>query len=247
MKDSKGVLGTPLAGVLPLLDKIYSRKGVVMSKSTNPGLVRMLRDHGWVIEHDKAAGIGEVRRQALRLGLKLGTEHMHFCECDRLIVWATRHSGELIDVTAKIGEQDLLIIGRTNRAFLTHPITQRDTEGPVNAVCSYLLGRTLDVTCASRGLSRSAARYVLAHSKAKGYETDVEWPFIVFKRKSFSTNYVAVEGLEYEDWLKEPDSIARLGYKKWLQIKDSDRKEWALRMKWAIRLIKTAFQLRDEI
>ena len=246
IKDSKGNLTTPMSAVLPILNRIYSKKGAVMPKSTDAGLVKLLRDDGWHLENDRKVGLGNVRRQVVRIGLKLGTGHMHFCESDRLIVWASRYPNELADVASKISRFDFLVIGRTNRAFRTHPRTQRDTEAVTNAVCSLLLRKSLDVTCASRGLSRSAASYLCARSTAEGYETDVEWPFLMFNQERFRTGYAAVEGLEYEDWLKEPDQIRRLGYDGWLRAKESNPREWTTRTRWAARLVQTALQLHSK-
>jgi hypothetical protein len=235
-----------MSEILPLLGKIYSRKCAVMPKSTDSGLVNTLRDDGWSIEYDRDSGIGSVRRQAVRLGLRLKADHLHFCESDRLIVWAKRYPDELVKVVSKISNYDFLVIGRTNRAFQTHPRAQRDTEASVNAVCSLLLGKNLDVTCASRGLSKSAARFIGVHSKTKAYETDVEWPCLMSAQSRFRTGYVAVEGLEYEDWLKEPDRVNRLGDGKWFRAKETDQREWALRIRWAMRLMKYTLQLHGQ-
>lgn len=243
IKDQKGDLTIPLSEVLPLLGRIYPKKGAIMPKSTNPALVNLLSRDGWSVEYDRGSGIGAVRRQAVRLGLKLGADHMHFCESDRLIMWATRHADELVNVASRISNYDFLVIGRTERAFQTHPKTQRDTEAIVNAVCSLLLGKNLDVTCASRGLSESAARFVDTHSRAKGYETDVEWPILMFRQSRFRSGYLAVEGLEYEDWLKEPGRVSRLGYGEWLKAKETDPGEWLMRTRAALQLVRTAVRL----
>ena len=232
-----------MSEIVPILDRTHSRKGAVVPKSTRRSLVETLRSDGWVVEFDKGRGIGRVRRQALRLGLALGTGHIHFCEADRLTVWAQRRPEELARIARRILDYDFLVIGRTERAFRTHPRTQRDTEAVTNAVCSLLLGRMLDVTCASRGFSKRAAQYVVAKSKASGYETDVEWPMLMFGRREFRSGYIASDGLEYEDWLKEPNRVRKMGYESWLRAKEMDRREWNVRTRATVRMIQTALRL----
>jgi hypothetical protein len=63
----------------------------------------------------------------------------------------------LAQVARRVTEYDFTVLGRTPRAFDSHPRIQRDTESIVNHVFGLVSGQTWDVTAAARGLSRRAA------------------------------------------------------------------------------------------
>lgn len=158
-----------------------------------------------------------------------------------------KYPEELRMVVADIPKYDFLVIGRTREAFLTHPRPQRATEGLVNLFCSFLIGRNLDVTSASRGLSSRAARLILEHSKAKTVDTDSEWVLIATQIQTLRVGYIGVNGLEYEDWLKHQNEISRIGYKRWMLELENNPKEWLLRTRFSIRMIKQAFETRNRL
>lgn len=88
VKDSKGVLAKPLKVVLPFLKTIYDNISLIAHASTDQDLLLLVKKDGWIIERENDKGIGAARRQSIGLGLKLDARHLHFCELDRITLWA---------------------------------------------------------------------------------------------------------------------------------------------------------------
>jgi hypothetical protein len=127
--------------------------------------------------------------------------YYHYCDMDRLIHWSIRYPEELIKtVIQSIQTTDFLVIGRTPEAFQTHPEAQIETETMTNQVFSFAIGKFMDVTAGSCGLSQLAAEHILKFSKEPSNATDTEWPMIIHHRVRpvLNLSYVEVNGLEYE-------------------------------------------------
>ncbi len=78
---------------------------------------------------------------------------------------------------AAIPGSDCLILGRSPAALATHPQALQQTEAIINAVAAHLLGFPVDLGGGNRGLSRAAARLVLA-SGDPAHVGDAEWPLL---------------------------------------------------------------------
>lgn len=216
IKDPRGIFLKPLNEFLPVLKKIYAGIVIVTARDTHKDVIKNLEKDGCIVKLQKSSGIAEARRQAVRDGFVDGCQHIHFCEIDRMLMWINRYPEELKTVVRQILNYDFLIIGRTQRAFDTHPKTHTETERLTNMVCSLLLGRDIDVTAASRGISREAAKLILEFSKAEGVGTDAEWPIIIHCKSKMSIGHVQVEGLEFETGIKHPKEIEQAGgYENW--------------------------------
>jgi len=174
--------------------------------------------------------VGEARRDALRTAIQEKFRYIHLCDLDRAIHWVNTYPAELKHVRNMIPEHDFLILGRTPRAFETHPAPQRITENLTNQVFSLLFERPIDVNTASRGISHRAAEIILRYSNASGFETDVEWPLIIKLKSNLNIDYIEVEGLEYETHIKYPEEIRKAGgLQNWKRQLDQDPEEWLKR------------------
>lgn len=122
--------------------------------------------------------------------------HVQCADGDRLLHWIETRSREWLDTLAAIQRVDCLIIGRTDRAFQTHPQAMQHTERIINAVATHLLGTLVDLGGGSRGLIRRAAEAVLTHIVPEHFG-DAEWP-IVLQRLGFRVEYRVVDGLDWE-------------------------------------------------
>jgi hypothetical protein len=100
------------------------------------------------------SGIGRVRRRALRLGLTTGCDHLHLCDFDRILHWAAHCPDELQQVIGEIANYDLLILGRTEQAFASHPPYQVETERLANLVFSKVYGQERETSSLAREGSR---------------------------------------------------------------------------------------------
>jgi hypothetical protein len=185
---------------------IYERLIVVATEGTNPTVIEALQNSGWIIislrsrvgvEH-----ISDSRRRVLRAGLESGSDYMHLVDMDRVLHWAQRFPDELREVAGRIPRHGFLIIGRTRRAFLTHPRNQTETEVLANKVFSLIYGREVDITAASRGISKEAAETILRYSRGRFFDTDSEWPTILLSKSKVEITYIETEGLEWETYLK---------------------------------------------
>lgn len=244
--DPDGRLRKYISRYIPRLSKIYSGMHIVVTTATDSDLIEELEKQGVVIHSQEGKGvgaefIGDARRQALRASLKTSHGHTHFADFDRIIRWAETYPEELRSIVESIPEHDFLIIGRTKRAFNTHPRSQTETEKLPNKVCSLLLGREVDITAASRGISKRAAEIILRYSRSRFCETDSEWPIIIHCKSELSIGYVEAEGLEYEDWRRYREEVKKAGgLEKWKGEIDGDPDRWMHRIRYVKAISETA-------
>ena len=163
--------------------------------------------------------VGDARRMAVSVAADGSRGYMHFGDFDRILLWAG-----------------------------SHPVSQRETERLANKVASLVLGREVDVTAASRGLSSEAARTVLEYSNVTSFETDSEWPVIIQCQSEMRIGYIEVDGLGFEDWLQYADEVdAAGGLENWKRAKDEDPERWLHRMRLAFRIAEAALATYNEL
>lgn len=238
---------------LPVLARRYAGLVAYCSRDTHPAVLGLLRRQGATVEVDgeEPTGIrciGRVRRRTVRAGLRAGTTHIHMCDFDRILHWVTHHAAELDDVVAEIGGYDLLVMGRTERAWATHPPYQSETEPLFNHVFYLATGQRWDVGASSRGLSRRAAEFLLSTSQEETVGVDAEWPVLLLKQPSAPSfmegelclGYRACDGLAFETGDRFGLEIqAAGGYDAWIEQMSADPARWAFRLEVA-RLIAEA-------
>jgi len=145
---------------------------------------------------------------------------------DRTLHWLDTYPGELKSLLRRglVGE-DLLVIGRTERALLTHPRQQLDPELYTNCVTAEVLGmEKVDVAAGVPSLmTKETARTIIDFLKGQhrvfNREVDINdsaWP-IIAKFKGKKLGYVEVEGLEFETPDQYRREIAQLGYEEWIR------------------------------
>jgi hypothetical protein len=225
---------------LPSLVARYASVRAFCSGSTHPTILALLHSCGATVHIDRepSAGIwhiGEVRRRTLRLGLQAGTTHLQMCDFDRALHWVARYPQELETIIAAIPNYDLLVLGRTPRAWTTHPPYQAETEALFNKVFALVTGLPWDVGAGSRGLSRRAAETLLVLSRECTIGVDAEWPLLLLGRDSFRVGHRACEGLEFG-----PEIDAAGSYGAWEAQMSSDPARWAFRLKVALLIAEAA-------
>jgi hypothetical protein len=187
-------------------------------------------------------GVGAVRGQTLRAALEAGTTHIHLCDFDRALHWMAWHGAELEQVADSLTHYDFLVLGRTQRAWATHPAYQTETEALFNRVFFLATGLGWDVGAGSRGVSRPAAEMLLALSTDRTVGTDAEWPLLLLQAggasaPSFRVGYRACEGLEFETADRYgPEIEAAGGYAAWLARVEADPHRWAFRLQVAYHI-----------
>ncbi len=232
---------------LPALVGRYAALVAYCSQDTDSVVLDLLRQQGALVEVDGEEsagilGIGAVRRRTIHAGLKAGTSHLQMCDFDRILHWVAAYPRELETVVAAIPNHDLLVLGRTERAWATHPPYQSKTEPLFNRVFHLATGLPWDIGAGSRGLSRRAVELLLSISREPTVGVDAEWPLLLLKppRGAFSANegfclgYRPCEGLEYETADRfGPEIEAAGGYEAWVRQMSSNPKRWAFRLQVA--------------
>ena len=113
-----------------------------------------------------------------------------------MLVWVRDNADELKDLKRSIGNTDYLIIGRTEKAFLSHPKTWQETELVTNHMFEIYYGKEADITAGSCIVSRRCAKVLSQFSKAS--VTDGEWPSLLLRR-NYYIDCIYVDGLKYID------------------------------------------------
>lgn len=169
---------------------------------------------------------------------------VHLCDFDRLLHWWRCWREELVATVARIPSCDLLLLGRTERAWATHPAHQLDTEQMANRLVSQLFGTEVDVCSGSRGLSRRAVEYLAARGRVHDVGPDGEWPILLRRaREGFRCEQVLTEGLEFETADRFPDEVARAGgLAAWNAARDRDADRWAFRTRLAGDIVAGALR-----
>jgi hypothetical protein len=231
---------------LPVLANRYAALTAYCSQETHPTILDLLRGHGAAVHVDggESAGIyriGHVRRAAVRAGLRAGTSHLQMCDFDRAIHWVAHYPQELEAVIASIASYDLLVLGRTDRAWTTHPPYQAETEPLFNRVFALVTGLSWDVGAGSRGLSRRAVETLLEISQERTVGVDAEWPLLLLKRDGFRVGYRSCEGLEFETADRfGPEIGAAGGYGAWEAQVSADPDQWVFRLQVALLIAEAA-------
>ncbi len=227
------------AAQLPELAGRYAVMVAYCSGSTHPTILGLLHAHGALVRVDGKPtsgidGIGHVRRRALRAGLETGTPYLQMCDFDRALHWSAHYPRELDAVLDEIARHDLLVLGRTERAWATHPPYQAETEPLFNKVFALTTGLLWDVGAGSRGFSRRGAEKLLEWSEEPTVGIDAEWPLLLLGQEDFAVGYRACEGLEFETADRFAAEIKAAGsYDAWEAEMSADPARWAFRMRLA--------------
>ena len=250
--DPEGRLYHQAARVLPELERRFSGIAIQATHASQQRSLdlllgaRALTQREAAPESSSLVVLGHARRAALELGLRLSAPMIFFCDFDRVLHWAEHYPDELARVVAELGERDFTVLGRTERAFASHPRVQRDTEAIVNTVYASVSGWRWDVTAAARGISRAAAAAILEGCHEQSVGTDVAWPLFLQQRGGFTLGYRATEGLEFETADRYGDQVgAAGGVEAWKAHLDADPRRWVERLDVARAEVAAAVPYRE--
>jgi hypothetical protein len=138
--------------LLPQLRDAYVSIAISLPPDVDPEIVRALEALGVCISATQDWSHG--RHAALHKALESQSDFIHYCDFDRLLHWVGTQPNEWREIVSKIPSTDCTIVGRTEVAYRTHPQALVQTEAISNAVVSYLLDRTIDVSAGSKAFSR---------------------------------------------------------------------------------------------
>ena len=235
--DPEGRLYDQTARALPQLERIFGAIAIQATHASQPRSLDLLASAGALVQQEASAQssslvqLGYARREALACALRLDAPVILFCDFDRALHWAECYPGELARIAMDVAAHDLTVLGRTKRAFDSHPRIQRDTEAIVNTVYASVSGHAWDVMAAARGLSRRAAQAILAGCDERSVGTDLAWPLFLQRHAGFTAGYCTTEGLEFETADRYGDQVAAAGgLEAWMAQLDADPQRWAERL-----------------
>ena len=238
--DPDGRLYDQTRRILPILAHIFTELAIQVTHTTQKRSIELLVASGARVQQETAehaigmAQLGRPRRAALELALQSDASFLLLCDFDRALHWAEYYSHELAQVVGRIQEYNFTVLGRTERAFASHPRVQRDTEAIINHVYETISEHAWDVTAAARGLSRDTAEAILRGCPDESVGTDVSWPLFLAQSGNLSLGYITTEGLEFETADRYADQIVRAGgVAQWIARIDADPQRWVERLELA--------------
>jgi hypothetical protein len=233
----------------------YAGAYVCATDTTDERVVASLRQLGAVVIGQPVGCPGAGRRAALTAAVEAGHAVFFACDLDRWLHWVGRFPEELAVLPQRIAKRHprpwFACIGRSARAFASHPLVQRTAEGATNRALSIAVGRRIDATAGACWLSREAAHIVLAGSREPTAATDVEWPALVYRADARRLAYVAVEGLEFETAEFSAGAVAAAGgFDPWVRTTYDRPEVWAARLRLAadsvVALSRVLAQVTDD-
>ena len=125
-------------------------------------------------------------------------------------------------------------LGRTARAFATHPAAQRLPETATNRALSAAAGRPLDAAAGAAWLTPEAAEIILAGSREPTAATDLEWPALILRHDPGRLRGLRCEGLEWETPdFHAAEIISAGGLAAWTRATFDTPTMWAARLRLA--------------
>ncbi|MDQ3699308.1 MAG: hypothetical protein M3442_00125, partial [Chloroflexota bacterium] len=156
----------------------YDAVYVTVTDATHRGLAEELMARAVHVIGGKNDQVGTARRRALQGAFDDGHGAALYCDFDRWLHWVGCAPAELAGLPQRLlGRRRPLwyaCLGRSKRAFATHPYVQRVAEGATNRAISLALGRRLDATAGACWVSGEGAAIILAHSQEATNATDLE-------------------------------------------------------------------------
>lgn len=223
--------------LLPPLKHVYASVAISLPPDTERVYVQTLeRDSVNVaVTRDWSHG----RHAALAKALESNAGFIHYCDFDRLLHWVETRPEEWREIVAKSQTTDCLIVGRTERAYQTHPRALVETEAISNAVASQFLGHQMDISAGSKSFSRHAAEYLMQHSPpGRALGMDAEWTLLLHYA-GFRVDYVKADGLDWESADRYADVAAgREAQQLAAEAYDADPKHWAGRVEIAMEIVE---------
>ncbi|MBA3414705.1 MAG: hypothetical protein H0U10_05720 [Chloroflexia bacterium] len=236
-------LHDPAGRMLPLLKRhapalaAYAAVAIAITPETDDRVAAVLRANGGNLLRG-GSEVGRGRRDAVAAASRVVDGDVLCVDFDRWLFWIETHPDELLALPARLAARRprpwYAAVGRSRRAWETHPAAQRACEGPTNRALSLAAGRILDATAGCCWLAPDGVRLVLAASTEASNATDLEWPALVLRHDRRRLGFVRVEGLAFETAAFYPREVKTAGgVTAWI-AQTYDRPEvWAARLRLA--------------
>lgn len=229
-----------LAQFQPVGDMLrqYLSVSIACTDPTSHRLVAALQRVGVRTVRTPAGATGTSRRAALATATESSPEWILYCDFDRWIHWATHFPGELEQLPSLAGQLGshpwYVCVGRSERAFGTHPEVQQIAESATNHALSLVLGHSVDAIAGAAWMNAEAAQLILRESVEPTAATDLEWPALVNRSYPGRVASIRTEGLEFETATFYKSEIAHAGGREaWIKATYDRPDVWADRLQLA--------------
>jgi hypothetical protein len=208
--------------------------------------VSQLRERGYSTFRAEDSVISSYQT-ALSRALTPNVDSLFYCDLDRALHWIKSHPQELEALATTNYENDFVLIGRTRRAFDTHPETQTITEGIGNTLASKVLGfqETRDILGTTWILTPTLAKKVIKLKQMNQFGFYAEWPITLW-RSARRPKYVESEGLEWETPDRYPEEIRAQGLDEWRRSFQT-ASEWRKRTEMLRDFIGSSFSRKGSL
>jgi hypothetical protein len=184
----------------PIINEIFEETYICISDKTGKTITDICTKNYSNVKVIRKKGAADARRNALKFAIskiKIDQKIM-YCDFDRVITWLKLYPKELIEVINRFDgnlDKDYLVVGRTEKAFDTHPSSWKDTEIITNKMSALAFEiENLDITAGASIFTLSAGKSIAKLSKHS--HTDCEWPKIICDNSGI-IGEIKVDGLSY--------------------------------------------------
>ncbi|MFX1393958.1 MAG: hypothetical protein ACFFAH_10325 [Promethearchaeota archaeon] len=236
LHDPEFRLKNLLNNVVSKINKSFLKTVICLTPNTPNEAYKFLSRNGFEVIFEPSMRNVDTYRKAIKETLNKmenpQIEKIFYIDFDRLIHWIDAYPNEFIDLINKSVNVDYLHIGRTSRAFETHPLTQQKTEFIVNEIGSKVLGfsKTIDIISVCFIFTKELGEKLMEVKNETATGFYCTWP-LLFWNWATKKQYIEVEGLEWETPDRFKAEIADLGYKDWLEQFQSHI-EWEKRVRY---------------
>jgi hypothetical protein len=186
-----------------------------VTTSTDPRLPAILARCGVFVQDGPSGVPGFGQRTMLELATTAGHTEIFSCDFDRWLHWNDSYPAELTALATRMAHDHpaawYVCLGRSVRAFNTHPAAQKLPEASTNRAISAVAHTFLDATAGAAWIREPGARLILARTRETSKATDLEWPGLVLACDPSRVEGTLVEGLEFETADGFGPEIERLG------------------------------------
>lgn len=252
-------LHDPDGACLPFLDRNdvkaalewYPVVSVAATVATGAKVTARLQDLGVQVV---AGGPTGVARRAALAAIPPGLSSSNI-DFDRWLHWLTAWPDELGSMSARIervvarqrAAPWCIVLGRTARAFATHPQVQRLPETATNRTLSLVAGKSLDAVSGAVWLSPEARELILASSIEESAATDLEWAGLVLRQDPARLHGLRFEGLEWETPDFHAAAISDVGgLEAWVRETFDTPEMWTSRLQLAAASVSALQRVMSE-
>jgi hypothetical protein len=247
--DPEFRLKTHLDEAMPLIKDLFVEQYICYTSPTSDELVQYLKREGFNATESETMKQIDTYTQVISNAVDQinnpALDFIFYIDFDRLIHWVLHFPKELKDVFLNFKGYDFLHIGRSKRAFATHPPTQQKTEYITNKIGSKAIGfsEIRDIISVCFIINKRLAEKIINmdHITTMGFYGT--WP-LVFWQWAETKEYIEVGGLEWETPDKYETEINDMGYDKWLSQFQS-QEEWIKRTEMLEDCLSELLNLTD--